>query len=55
MRGVAALVFLLLAMCPCAYGQSTNASLTGRLTDPAKALVVDARVTAISAAKKCSL
>ena len=29
--------------------QSTNASLTGRITDPSKALIADARITAISA------
>src|SRR6185369_4883110 len=31
------------------YAQSTNASITGRITDPAKALIVNARVTAVSA------
>ena len=50
MRRVAALIFLLLTSFVFAQGQSTNASLTGRLTDPAKALVVDARVAAISQA-----
>ena len=29
--------------------QSTNASLTGRVTDPSKARIVDAKITAISA------
>src|SRR5580704_10439046 len=29
--------------------QSTNASITGRVTDPAKALIVDAKITAINA------
>jgi len=29
--------------------QSTNASLSGRVTDPSKALIVDAKVAAISA------
>ena len=29
--------------------QSTNASLTGRITDPSQALIVDAKVAAISA------
>ena len=48
MRRVAALVFLLLTPVPVLQAQSTNASLTGRITDPAKALVVDARITAIS-------
>lgn len=31
------------------YAQSTNASITGRITDPSKALIVNARVTAVSA------
>src|SRR6266850_8126222 len=31
------------------YAQSTNASLTGRITDPSKALVADAKVAAASA------
>lgn len=30
------------------HAQSTNASLAGRVTDPSKALIVDARVTAIN-------
>ena len=50
MRRVAALAFLLLTSFLFAQGQSTHASLTGRLTDPAKALVVDARIAAISQA-----
>jgi hypothetical protein len=48
MRGIAALLFLLLTPVLLAQGQTTNASLGGRITDPAKALVVDARITAIS-------
>src|ERR1044071_2503895 len=48
MRRVAALVFLLLTPVLLALAQSTNASLTGRVTDPAKSLVVDARIAAIS-------
>ena len=41
---------VLLAFCASVIcAQSTNASLTGRVTDPAKALIVDAKVTAISA------
>lgn len=51
MRLVAAVAFLLLVSFPCTQGQSTNASLTGRLTDPAQALIVDAKVTAISKSK----
>ncbi|MBV9927475.1 MAG: TonB-dependent receptor [Acidobacteria bacterium] len=43
-------LFLLLASVPCVRAQSTNASLAGRVTDPAKALIVDARVAAVSAA-----
>jgi len=30
--------------------QSTNASLTGRIADPSKAVIADAKVAAISAA-----
>ena len=48
MRRVAVLAFLVLASFSSAYAQSTNASLTGRLTDPAKALVDDAIVAATS-------
>ena len=48
MGRVAALAFLLLTTVSFAQGQSTNASLTGRITDPATALVVDAMVAAIS-------
>src|SRR5689334_25017151 len=48
MRRVAALVFLLLTPVLVLQAQSTNASLTGRITDPAKALVANARITAIS-------
>lgn len=49
MRRVSAFVFLLLASVTCARAQSTNASLTGRVADPAKALIVDAKVGAVSA------
>jgi hypothetical protein len=42
-------VCLLLSSSFVVYAQSTNASLTGRITDPTKALIVGARVTAISA------
>ena len=50
MRLGAALLFLLLTSFASTQGQSTNASLTGRLTDPAKALIVDARCAAINTA-----
>lgn len=48
MRRVAALVFLLLTPVLFLEAQSTNASLTGRITDPAKALIVGATIIAIS-------
>ena len=48
-RPVAALVFILLTFFTLGQAQSTNASLAGRITDPANALIVDARVAAISA------
>src|SRR5262245_2233577 len=44
-----AFVLLLLVWLPSViHGQSTNASLTGRVTDPSKALVLGAKVAAIS-------
>lgn len=49
MRLVSPFVLLLLASVTCVCAQSTNASLTGRVTDPAKALIVDAKVSAVSA------
>ena len=52
MRPVPALFFiflLLTSFVPVLPAQSTNASLTGRITDPSKALIVDAKVAAISA------
>ena len=48
MRPVAALVFILLTSFTLGQAQSTNASLGGRITDPANALIVDATVEAIS-------
>ena len=50
MHRVAALVFILLTSFTLGQAQSTNASLAGRITDPANALIVDARVVAICAA-----
>ena len=41
-------LFLLVAFTSVLRAQSTNASLTGRVTDPAKAVIVDAKVSAIS-------
>lgn len=49
MRGVAALAFILLTSFTLGQAQSTTASLAGRITDPANALIVDAKVAAISA------
>ncbi|HKR85586.1 MAG TPA: TonB-dependent receptor, partial [Terriglobales bacterium] len=49
MRGVAvcALLFLLAPACVL-HAQSTNASLTGRITDPSHALIVNAKVSVVS-------
>src|SRR5215813_13918332 len=41
-------VFLLISSTALLRAQSTNASLTGRVTDPSKARIVGARVTAVS-------
>jgi Carboxypeptidase regulatory-like domain/TonB dependent receptor-like, beta-barrel len=52
MRPVPALflIFLLLtSFAPVLPAQSINASLTGRITDPSKAVIVDAKVAAINA------
>ncbi len=49
MRGVASCAFLLLLFLNCVVrAQSTGASLTGRVTDPSHALIVDAKITAIA-------
>jgi len=44
-----AFAFVFSFVLPYANAQSTNASLTGRVTDPSKALIVGAKVAAISA------
>jgi Carboxypeptidase regulatory-like domain len=50
-RRIFALVFLCLAcLAPFLRGQSTNAWLTGRITDPTKAVIVGARIEAINGA-----
>src|SRR5258705_1809446 len=50
MRRVPLLAALFLLSCTSVlHGQSTNASLTGRVSDPQKALIVDAKVAVISA------
>src|SRR5262250_2163287 len=50
MRRAPAFALLFLVSVPSVLrAQSTSASLTGRITDPSKALIVDAKVAAISA------
>ncbi len=49
-RAPALVVLFLLSYSPVLRAQSTNASLTGRVTDPSKALVADAKLSAISTA-----
>ena len=50
MRRVPVLAALLLLSCTSVLrAQSTNASLNGRISDPEKALIVDAKVAVISA------
>lgn len=49
MHRVAAFAFILLTSYTLGHAQSTNASLAGRITDPADALIVNANVAAISA------
>src|SRR5882672_4728571 len=49
MRKVAVIVILLLASCGGVLrAQSTNGSIAGRVTDPSRAVIVDAKVAAIS-------
>jgi Carboxypeptidase regulatory-like domain len=48
-RATALLVLLFFAPGAGLRAQSTNASITGRVTDPSKAVIVDAKVAAISA------
>jgi hypothetical protein len=55
MRRVPVLLFLLYSFTPASFtpvlrAQSTNASLIGRVTDPSKAVIVDAKIAVISAA-----
>src|SRR5262249_34239881 len=49
MHRVAIAVFLVALCVPLVRAQSTNASLSGRITDPSKALIVAAKIAAISA------
>ncbi|MGB9067650.1 MAG: TonB-dependent receptor [Candidatus Acidiferrales bacterium] len=48
-RAVAIVVVMVLCCAGVARSQSTNASITGRVTDPQKALIVGAKVAAINA------
>jgi hypothetical protein len=48
MRVSALLLLFLSSFSPVLRAQSTNASITGNVTDPSKALIVDAKVAAIS-------
>jgi hypothetical protein len=50
MLRVSAVAFLLLLPLTCVRAQSTNASLSGRVTDPSKSFIVDAKISAINAA-----
>ena len=49
MSALALALFLVAPLTSVLIGQSTKASLSGRLTDPSKALIVVAAVNAISA------
>jgi len=49
-RVPALLLLLLLSSTPAPRAQSTNAGLSGRITDPSKALIADAKITAINTA-----
>ena len=46
----ALLVLFLLSWTPALHAQSTNGSISGRVTDPSKALIVDAKIAAINTA-----
>ena len=48
MRVSALLLLFLSSFSPVLRAQSTNASITGNVTDPSKALIVDAKIAAIS-------
>jgi hypothetical protein len=48
LRALTILALLTVVVLPRNYGQSTNASLTGRITDASKAVVPNARVVAIN-------
>ncbi|HEY2119597.1 MAG TPA: TonB-dependent receptor [Candidatus Acidoferrum sp.] len=50
MRPAPALLLLFLTLFPSAHAQSTNASLSGRVTDPSQALIADAKISAINTA-----
>lgn len=48
MRRVPSLVLLLLFSCPSPHAQTTNAGLSGRVTDPSNAVIANAQVAAVS-------
>jgi hypothetical protein len=48
MKRIAALVWLLASLSLTIHAQSPNASLRGSVTDPSKAVLVDARIHAIN-------
>ena len=50
MHKISAFALLLVSFTATLPAQSTNATLTGRITDPSKAFVADAKLAAISAA-----
>src|SRR4029077_20445757 len=49
-RAPALVVLFLISYSSVLRAQSTNASITGRVTDPSKALIADAKITAINTA-----
>ena len=48
-RAIGLVFFVFVGCVALVFGQSTNASLSGRVTDPAKAVVAAARIVAVSA------
>ena len=48
MKRIAPLVWLVASLSFTTYAQSPNASLSGRVTDLSKAVIVDARILAVN-------
>ena len=44
-------LLILVGFTPALRGQSTNASVTGRISDPSKAVIADAKIAAIRAGR----